>query len=348
MDAAPEDSTIVAELRAKGAIIYAKANLSEYNGGGGNPGGREGDVAHLRRGRAQRVGAARPATPTTARSRPAARARAPPRRSAATSSTCSICEETGGSCRQPAWRNGVGRARHHQGPDAVRRLDRRGAVSRPRGHRLPHGARHRARARRAAGPGARLLRSARHLQRAAARDSSPTCRTPVSRCATATRAGEPLAGVRIGVVREYMVKHAANDAGDERPRRRGDQARCCAISSARRSSSRSIPKYPDDPSIPNMEYDFSRRFGRDRCRSRCPSCSVRRTTDGALLYAVSGFDVTQARLHGRSSPRAWRRLSPDLNLRSVNSSPAHGELRLPPGAVPAAARRRAREGLGRA
>ena len=27
------------ELRAKGAIIYAKANLSEYNGGGGNPGG---------------------------------------------------------------------------------------------------------------------------------------------------------------------------------------------------------------------------------------------------------------------------------------------------------------------
>ena len=39
MDAPPEDSTIVAELRAKGAIIYAKANLAEYNAGGGNPGG---------------------------------------------------------------------------------------------------------------------------------------------------------------------------------------------------------------------------------------------------------------------------------------------------------------------
>ena len=27
------------QLRAKGAIIYAKANLAEYNGGSGNPGG---------------------------------------------------------------------------------------------------------------------------------------------------------------------------------------------------------------------------------------------------------------------------------------------------------------------
>ena len=39
MDAPPEDSTVAAELRAKGAIIYAKANLAEYNAGGGNPGG---------------------------------------------------------------------------------------------------------------------------------------------------------------------------------------------------------------------------------------------------------------------------------------------------------------------
>ena len=39
MDAAPADSTIVAQLRAKGAIILGKANLSEYNGASGDPGG---------------------------------------------------------------------------------------------------------------------------------------------------------------------------------------------------------------------------------------------------------------------------------------------------------------------
>ena len=39
MDAAPLDATVVGVLREKGAIIYAKANLSEYNGGSGDPGG---------------------------------------------------------------------------------------------------------------------------------------------------------------------------------------------------------------------------------------------------------------------------------------------------------------------
>ena len=80
-----------------------------------------------------------------------------------TSSTCSICEETGGSCRQPAWRNGVVGARHDQGPDALRRRHRRRPVPRSRRHPLPHRQRRRARARRDEGPEARLLRSARHL-----------------------------------------------------------------------------------------------------------------------------------------------------------------------------------------
>ena len=39
MDAAPQDSTAVAQLRAKGAIIYAKANAFEYHAGAGDPGG---------------------------------------------------------------------------------------------------------------------------------------------------------------------------------------------------------------------------------------------------------------------------------------------------------------------
>jgi amidase len=39
MDVPREDATIVARLRAKGAIIYAKANLDEYNAGSGDPGG---------------------------------------------------------------------------------------------------------------------------------------------------------------------------------------------------------------------------------------------------------------------------------------------------------------------
>ena len=39
MDVPPFDSTLVAQLRAKGAIIYAKSIAHEFNGGPGNPGG---------------------------------------------------------------------------------------------------------------------------------------------------------------------------------------------------------------------------------------------------------------------------------------------------------------------
>ena len=74
MDAAPEDSTIVAALRAKGAIIYAKANLSEYNAGAaGTPG-----APRPERGRSVRApaaaGPAHRAMSTIRRARPADRA----------------------------------------------------------------------------------------------------------------------------------------------------------------------------------------------------------------------------------------------------------------------------------
>ena len=39
IDVPARDHTLVAELRKKGAIIYAKSVLTEYNGRGGNPGG---------------------------------------------------------------------------------------------------------------------------------------------------------------------------------------------------------------------------------------------------------------------------------------------------------------------
>ena len=40
MDFPARDHTLVAQLRAKGAIIYAKANTTEYNGRAGDPGGK--------------------------------------------------------------------------------------------------------------------------------------------------------------------------------------------------------------------------------------------------------------------------------------------------------------------
>ena len=106
MDAAPRDATVVAALRAKGAIVYAKANLSEYNAGGGNPGGAKAGTRTFGAGaRSSWAGTSCNVYEHGARNRRLElRLRRVGRRHLV---SCSICEETGGSCRQPAWRNGV-------------------------------------------------------------------------------------------------------------------------------------------------------------------------------------------------------------------------------------------------
>ncbi|MEE8129910.1 MAG: amidase family protein, partial [Vicinamibacterales bacterium] len=106
MDAPPEDSTVVAELRAKGAIIYAKANLAEYNAGGGNPGGaRAGSRTFGAGARSSWAGMSCNVYDTARETGGSSSGSAVS--VGANLATCSICEETGGSCRQPAWRNGV-------------------------------------------------------------------------------------------------------------------------------------------------------------------------------------------------------------------------------------------------
>ena len=136
MDAAPADSTIVGLLREKGAIIYAKANLSEYNGGSGNPGG-DAKVTSRDFGAGARSSwggiACNPydTTRETGGSSSGSAASV-----GANLVHCSICEETGGSCRQPAWRNGVVSLVTTKGLHALRRRHRRRSLSGPRRHSL--------------------------------------------------------------------------------------------------------------------------------------------------------------------------------------------------------------------
>jgi hypothetical protein len=85
MDAPSTDSTIVGELRTKGAIIYAKANLAEYNGGSGNPGGAAKPVSRDFGAGSGVRGPARPAIPTAPNAKPAALVPGRPPRSAPTS-----------------------------------------------------------------------------------------------------------------------------------------------------------------------------------------------------------------------------------------------------------------------
>ena len=123
---------------------------------------------------------------------------------------CSICEETGGSCRQPAWRNGVvgmvttkGLMGYGGAIGADPYLDRAGIHCKT------------------VRDTAMVLDALKNPQRGYfdPRDiysALPKALIPKEPYANFTvkelkKGKKPLAGVRIGIVREYMVKHAAND-----------------------------------------------------------------------------------------------------------------------------------------
>ena len=124
--------------------------------------------------------------------------------------------------------------------------------------------------------------------------------------------------MRIGVVREYMVKHTANDAAmsdlvnGEVLRVLGDELGAELVES-------SDPEYPDDPSIPNMAYDFQRAIA-EILPVHMPELIQARDADGEYRFAVPGHDVTSRDYLVRAAEGAAP-LSPDLNLRSINNSP---------------------------
>ena len=255
MDAPPQDATVVAELRAKGAIIYAKANLDEYNAGSGDPGG----AAHAT---ARGYGAGARSTWGGTACNPYDTARETGGSSSGSAAgvaanlvQCSICEETGGSCRQPAWRNDVvalvttkGLIPYGGAMGADPYLDRAGIQCRT------------------VTDTAEVLDALKDPERGYfdPRDIytalpkgliSPQPYASYAASATLIKSKKFLTGMRIGIVREYMVKHTANDASmsdivnTEITKVLRDELGAELVESV-------DPMYPDDPSIPNMTYTF--------------------------------------------------------------------------------------------
>ncbi len=317
MDFAPKDSTLVAELRAKGAIIYAKANLSEYNGGAGNPGG-DAKVA------TQEFGAGARSTWGGSSCNPYDTERETGGSSSGSAvsvganlAMCSICEETGGSCRQPAWRNGVvgfvttkGLMGYGGAIGADPYLDRAGinckyvkdsasvldALKDPeRGYFDP-----------------------RDMYSALPKALVPA--QPYASFATndVKKGSKPLAGVRIGIVREYMVKHAANDRAvsdmidAEIKKVLRDQLGAELVESK-------DPLYPNDPEIVDMTYTFQQAL-MEILPLHMPEYLAQKTGD-KYTFEVPGYDISKRDYLVKAS-LGLAPVADKLNIRTVNSSPS--------------------------
>lgn len=316
MDVPKEDATLVAELRAKGAIIYAKANLSEYNGGAGNPGGEAKESA-------KSYGAGARSTWGGV----ACNAYDPTRETGGSSAgsaasvganlvACSLCEETGGSCRQPAWRNGVtglvttkGLMGYGGAIGADPYLDRAGINCRS--------VRDTAQVLDALKDPARGYFDPRDIYTAL--PSATASSLPYADATKPAGKSKPLAGVRIGIVREYMVKHSANDAAmsdqinTEIKKVLRDQLGAELVESF-------DPKYPDDPLIPNMAFNFQQALA-EVLPPHMPELLGQKNKEGKLEFAVAGHDVTSRdyMVKVAEGKAPWPE---NLNLRSINESPS--------------------------
>ena len=319
MDAPPADSTIVARLRTKGAIIYAKANATEFNGGIGNPGGPATPTSRYLGYSERSTWGGQGCNPYDTERSPRGSSTGSGVAVAANLVTCAFCEQTGGSCKGPASRNGVVSLLTTKGL-----IPYGGAVgSNPLVDR--------------AGISCRTVRDAalvldalkdpelgyfdpRDIYTAvpgALASTEPYASFTVNEDPS-DRGEKRLAGMRIGIVREYMVKHTLNDAAisdqidNEIKTVLRDQLGANLVESV-------DPLYPDDPAVPNMEYTFQDALA-EILPIHMPEYFSKTTDAGALEFAVPGHDVTTKRYLVQVA-EGKAPLSPNLNLRRVTRAP---------------------------
>src|SRR5262245_45204891 len=292
MDVPPFDSTIVARLRAKGAIIYAKSNAHEFNAGPGDPGGSaQSRTNAVAGGQAISAWAGQACNPYDTERVPRGSSSGSGVAVAANLVTVGICEQTAASCQGPASRNGIAMLLTTKGilPDGGG-IGNQWFIDR-------------------AGIHARTLADAAKVLDAVKDPSTgyydprdpftalPKALIPERPYASFAMNDKALAnvpkmllGVRIAILREHMVKRTPNHEAISDQIDREIKAVLRDKLGAELVET-VTPAYPDDPDVPNVKYSFSDALS-ELLPRLMPEIFSRRDDKGQLLFAVPGYDVT--------------------------------------------------------
>jgi Asp-tRNA(Asn)/Glu-tRNA(Gln) amidotransferase A subunit family amidase len=248
MDVPRVDSPDIADLRSKGAIIYAVATADNV-GGASSPTGPEKPKTNMPFGNlkyAQWGG--QPCNPYDTTREPRGTSGGSGVSVTANLATCSICEQGSASCKGPASRNGI-----------VNLLTTKGVMmdggigSKSPGDRAGIHCK-------TVPDAVAVLDAIKGYEKDDVYTAIPKLLIPEKPYASvlvsdAAVKNKPLKGVRVGVVREFMVKHVKNDAaisdqidGEIKAVLR-DQLGAELVESV-------DPMYADDPAVPNMKYTF--------------------------------------------------------------------------------------------
>jgi Asp-tRNA(Asn)/Glu-tRNA(Gln) amidotransferase A subunit family amidase len=323
LDAAPDDAHLVAELRAKGAIIYAVSVASQVTDTESGP---ETDkklfVPNTDAARATWGGTA--CNAYDSERSPGFSSGGSGASVAANLVQCAICETTGGSCRIPANANGV-----------TSLVTTKGLISSDGGWTAQFINHRPGVLCRTLGDAAKVLDAIKDPQTASfdAADfltAQPKPLVPpfpysafIASDASLLKPHGALHGVRIGVVREFMIAPSPNNAainalvdGEIKSVLR-DKLKATIVESV-------DPLYPDDPSVTNMEYTFQDAFSEVMPLSIPEYFSQK--LNGALEFTVPGYDVTTkdylVQLSLLQAP-----LSPNMNLRRLTTTTYDNTLR---------------------
>jgi amidase len=309
MDVPKTDSPDIAELRSKGAIIYAVATASNVTGASA-PGPEKAkavvpvtdlqyapwggqacnpyDTARIPRGTSNGSGVS----------------------VSANLATCSICEQTYASCKGPASRNNVVNLLTTKGI-----LEEGGITSTNAGDRAGIHCK-------SVKDAALVLDAVKGFKPEDSFSAIPKGLIPLQPYATfvvseSTVPEKPLKGMRIGIAREFMVKHTLNDAAISN--QIDKEIKTVLRDKLGAELVESVdPMYPDDPTVPNMTYTFQDAMA-EILPHNLPEYFYRKTKTGELEFAVPGWDVRtldyDLALELHRAP-----LSSKINLRSLADS----------------------------
>jgi amidase len=313
MDAPRVDSPDIADLRSKGAIIYAVAT-AENVGGASSQGPIKSQYAFPMGNLQYGPWGGQACNPYDTARVPRGTSNGSGISVAANLATCSICEQTSASCKGPASRNGVVNLLSTKGVQEDGGITSKNAGDRAGIHC------------KTVKDAVQVLDAVKGFEPEDPFTALPKGLVPEKPYASflvsdSAVASKPLKGVRIGVVREFMVKHTKNDEAIS------DQLDKEIKSVLRDKLGATLvesvdPLYPDDPEVPNMKYTFQDALA-EIMPLYAPEYFWRTNKDGQLTYAVPGWDVRNidydVALSMHKAP-----LSDKLNIRNIAESGRFG------------------------
>ena len=304
-----QDSSDVADLRAKGAISFAIANASPTGGPSKNTPNKALTVLP-EGGYAYGAWGGQPCNPYDTERVPRGTSSGSGVSVAANLVTCSMCEQTSASCKGPASRNNVVNFLPTKGVSGdggtgyINAGDRVGIMCK------------------SVEDTAKVIDALKGFDHSDIYTALPNGLVPKEPYVAATVKdaevkNKPLRGTRVAIVREFMAKHTKNDVAisdqldKEMKAILRDKLGADLVESV-------DPLYSDDPAVPNMKYTFRDAFA-EILPQVMPEYFFQTTASGELEFAVPGWDVRSVK-YQLALALGKAPLSDKINLRRVSSS----------------------------